>query len=88
MIGGESPSHGSTRGFTKGQMNREGGVDRHGNHADPLFEPGDRPGHAGEFQECDQHGQLLSEDYRIQLDYDDEPLPPTHEKGYKWRMMN
>ncbi|RKR06230.1 hypothetical protein C7446_1168 [Kushneria sinocarnis] len=71
------------RGFTRGNMNREGFHEE-----GRMFSPGDRPGHAGEFQECDSQGNLLDQEHRIQLDSDDESLPDTWHKNNLWKMMN
>ncbi|WP_438767371.1 hypothetical protein [Kushneria sp. TE3] len=76
----------SGRGFTKGNMEREN--EHQGNNPPAVYDVGDRPGHAGEFQECTPQGDLLDESTRIQLDYDDEPLPATSQKNNKWRLLN
>lgn len=52
-----------------------------------LQKPGEKPDKSGEYEETGPQGGKVSRPRRVTIEGGDSPLPPTPEKGHKWKRI-
>jgi hypothetical protein len=52
-----------------------------------LQKPGEDPSRPGEYEERGPRGGKLPGGRQVTIERGDKPLPPTQEKGHKWKRI-
>lgn len=52
-----------------------------------LQKPGEKPARSGEYEERGPGGGRIQKPRKVTIEPGDNPLPPTREKGRKWKRV-